>query len=61
PESLTVEAIVDLEKIDIGDRKLDLAITAVIEDKTEKLSYWALTHPATTADFHHQDSFIISL
>ncbi|MEM8832592.1 MAG: DOMON-like domain-containing protein, partial [Cyanobacteria bacterium P01_G01_bin.19] len=47
PESLTVEAIVDLEKIDIGDRKLDLAITAVIEDKTEKLSYWALTHPAT--------------
>ncbi len=61
PKSLTVEASVDLNKIEIGDHELDLAVTAVIEDQTEKLSYWALTHPATKADFHHQDSFILSL
>jgi hypothetical protein len=34
-----------------------LGISAVIEDTSGSLSYWALAHPAGNADFHHSDCF----
>jgi len=40
---------------------LRLGVTAVIEDRSGELSYWALKHPAEKPDFHHADSFIIVL
>ena len=58
---LQLDLEVNLDKIIAGDRQLEVAITTVIEDKERRLSYWALTHPGTEADFHHPDSFIIKL
>jgi len=35
-----------------------LALSAVIEEKNGRKSYWALAHPPGKADFHHPDSFV---
>jgi hypothetical protein len=34
-----------------------LGVSAVIEETGGSLSYWALAHPAGSADFHHSDCF----
>ena len=34
-------------------RDWDLSLTAVVEDREGRLSYWALCHPAAAPDFHH--------
>ena len=38
-----------------------LGVTAVIEDRTGVLSYWALKHPREKPDFHHADGFVLDL
>jgi hypothetical protein len=40
---------------------LRLGLAAVIEDKAQVLSYWALKHPSEKPDFHHADSFVVEL
>ena len=40
---------------------LRITPTAVIEDCTGALSYWALRHPCERPDFHHPDSFVLDL
>ena len=40
---------------------LRLGVAAVLEDRRGQLSYWALAHPSERPDFHHADSFILSL
>ena len=40
---------------------LKLGLSAVIEDRAQVLSYWALKHPAEKPDFHHADGFVIDL
>jgi hypothetical protein len=40
---------------------LRLGLAAVVEDKAQVLSYWALKHPAEKPDFHHADSFVVEL
>ena len=52
---------VDLDKIVSPDQVLDVAITTVIKHRDGEVSYWALTHRGTEADFHLRDSFIIEL
>ena len=51
----------NLAKIITPEQSLDVGITTVIENKEQKLSYWALNHPAKEADFHDRDSFIMNL
>ncbi len=51
----------DLGKIVKTDLKLEIAITAVIKSTQNEISYWALTHTGTEADFHRRDSFTIEL
>jgi hypothetical protein len=34
-----------------------LGLSAVIEDQSGVMSYWALAHPAGKPDFHHADGF----
>jgi len=34
-----------------------LGLSAVIEEKSGRKSYWALAHPPGEADFHHSDCF----
>ena len=43
----------------IGSRRLGLS--AVIEEKNGRLSYWALSHPPGAPDFHHRDCFALEL
>ena len=40
---------------------LRLGLTAVIEDRAQGLSYWALKHGAEKPDFHRADSFVVAL
>jgi hypothetical protein len=40
---------------------LRLGVSAVVEDRAQVLSYWALKHPAEKPDFHHADSFVVEL
>lgn len=37
-----------------------LAVSAVIEERDSRLSYWAVHHPSSTPDFHHRDGFVVS-
>lgn len=53
-----IEAQIDLKPIIAGNTPLEIAVTAVIEDINHNLSYWAIIHPGTEADFHRRDSFI---
>lgn len=50
----------DLNKIVQGGA-IEVAISAVIKSRNGEVSYWALTHCGTQADFHCRDSFIIEL
>jgi hypothetical protein len=38
-----------------------LGLSVVIEETSGRKSYWALTHPAGKADFHHADGFALDL
>ncbi|VEP11645.1 conserved hypothetical protein [Hyella patelloides LEGE 07179] len=53
-----METQISLKPIIAGNTPLELAVTTVIEDTNHNLSYWAITHPGTQADFHRRDSFI---
>lgn len=38
-----------------------IGLSAVVEDREGRLSYWALRHPAGRPDFHHPESFALTL
>ncbi|HYC73851.1 MAG TPA: DOMON-like domain-containing protein [Brevundimonas sp.] len=38
-----------------------IGLSAVIEDIDGGISYWALAHPSDKPDFHHPDSFALTL
>ena len=61
--NLTMNATVDLNNFpNLKNRtELRLALSAVIEDNNGALSYWALAHPPGKPDFHHRDSFALTL
>jgi len=40
---------------------LQVAITSVIEERSGRLSYWALAHPGAEPDFHRRDGFLLRL
>jgi hypothetical protein len=41
-----------------GDR---IGLSAVVEERDGRKSYWALRHPAGDADFHHPDCFALEV
>jgi hypothetical protein len=62
-DGLDLHAIVRLDSLPITHPgvRLQLALSAVIEDDHGTLSYWALSHPPGKPDFHHRDSFVLGL
>lgn len=42
-------------------RRLRVALAAVVEEDSGRLSYWALRHVPGNPDFHHADSFALEL
>ena len=60
-DSLALASSVDLARIVTPNQALEIAIAAVIKLRDGEVTYWALTHQGTQADFHLRDSFIIQL
>ena len=58
-ESVCLNALLPLPEALIA-QKLQIGVSAVIQDNNDVIYYYALTHPATQADFHDKNSFIIT-
>ncbi|MGK7925705.1 MAG: DOMON-like domain-containing protein [Spirulina sp.] len=56
-----LEIEIDLAAIASPDRVLEVAVSTVTKGKNGDIIYWALTHPQKQADFHHQESFTLTL
>lgn len=54
-------ADVDLNPIIRLEQILEVGVTAVIQTKEGRETYWALTHPAPEADFHQRESFVLAM
>lgn len=56
------EAWVTLEAlVEAPPEAVRMGLSAVIEDIDGGISYWALAHPPGKPDFHHPDSFALTL
>lgn len=62
-DSWRLDAFVNLLSIPglADDVPVRLGLSAVLEMKDGGLSYWALAHPSDKPDFHHPDSFALTL
>ena len=60
-DSYTLQASVDLSRLpDLPpEASWRLGLSAVIEDQSGDMSYWALAHPPGKPDFHHADCFAL--
>jgi hypothetical protein len=43
------------------DSPLRVGVSAVIEERDGRMSWWALTHPAAKPDFHHRLGFVLQV
>ena len=43
------------------EARLRICLSAVVEDREGRLSYWALRHPPGRPDFHHPHTFSLAL
>lgn len=60
-EVLRLSLKTGLDDIVPAEKVLEAAVSAVIKTVNGKVTYWALVHPDTEADFHRRDSFIVDL
>jgi hypothetical protein len=60
---IEIRASIRLDRLppQFASEKLVLAVSAVIEERSGRLSYWALRHPPGKPDFHHRDGFALEL
>jgi len=61
PRELRLVLEADLPPGLAADQPLQAAITAVIQQRSGLVSYWALNHGGPEADFHRRDGFRLSL
>lgn len=59
-ERFELECTIELPQA-VSSKKMELGISAVVQDIHDQLYYYALIHCKETADFHHRDSFIIGV
>lgn len=59
PDRYTLQASLDLDRFSSLPRDIlwHLALSALIEERNGRMSYWALAHPSGKPDFHHADGF----
>lgn len=60
-ESFQLDLECDLSEIIDKQNPIEIAVSAVIQYTDNDLSYWALTHRNSEADFHFRESFMIKL
>ena len=59
PDRFSLQASLNLESLYLPEQPLwHLGASAVIEDKSGRLSYWALAHASDKPDFHRSESFV---
>ena len=58
-DHLSLKITIDLNQMITNSPEIEIAITMVIQDNKNNISYWALKHPASEADFHRRDSFVL--
>lgn len=61
PGSLDLEVTFPLPVSYAVASRPKLALAAVVEEDSGRLSYWAARHPEGKPDFHHADGFIVEL
>jgi hypothetical protein len=61
PNSLLLALEFDLSKIVSVEQSIEVSVTTVIKSVAGEMSYWAVTHCGTEADFHRRDSFAIEM
>ncbi|MEI7664734.1 MAG: DOMON-like domain-containing protein [Synechococcaceae cyanobacterium ELA263] len=61
PQELRLALELDLPPGLEADQPLEAAITAVIQQRSGLVSYWALAHGGLEPDFHRRDGFRLSL
>lgn len=59
PERLMLSVTVPAQLL--PDAPWQIGLSAVLEARDRSLSYWAFVHPAAQPDFHHRDSFALTL
>ena len=59
PNSLSLALELDLNKIVLTDKTIEIGISAVIKHRTGEKSYWALLHCGPQPDFHRRESFTL--
>jgi hypothetical protein len=59
-QTLELQAEVQLGS-EAARRGLRIALSAVVEDREGRLSYWALRHAPGRPDFHHPEGFALAL
>jgi hypothetical protein len=59
PDRFTLKATLDFDRLTglQASASWRLGLSAVLEDRTGRISYWALAHPPGRPDFHHSDCF----
>ena len=60
----TLDSAADLTPIiqhSFASQTLQFGISAILQTQSGNVTYWALTHPGSEADFHLRESFILSL
>ena len=57
--SYELQTQINLQSIVSGNIALEISVTTVLADKKHNLSYWAINHPGSKADFHCRDGFIL--
>jgi len=60
-EALTLTLSVDADLLEPGVPTFEVSVTSVIEERGGELTYWALHHAGSDADFHLRESFIGSI
>lgn len=61
PQALSLHLSLPLAPLIREGQFIDLGVTMVVADTQRGISYWALNHLGTSADFHRRDSFLIRL
>ncbi len=59
--AFSLETQFNLSLLGLETSELELSVTAVMADKLEEISYWAVCHAGVEADFHLRDSFVIKM
>jgi hypothetical protein len=62
-DSFALNAVIRLHRLPMIPQnvRLELGLSAVIEEENGVLSYWALRHPPGKPDFHHRDAFALDI